>query len=44
MLLEARAKCKSPLFEADALKLPLKDDSLDLITCAFGFRQSGELR
>ena len=38
MLLEAARKCKSPLFEADALKLPLKDDSLDLITCAFGFR------
>jgi demethylmenaquinone methyltransferase/2-methoxy-6-polyprenyl-1,4-benzoquinol methylase len=38
MLLEARRKGKSPLFEADALKLPLKNDSLDLITCAFGFR------
>ena len=38
MLLEARRKSKSPLFEADALKLPLKNDSLDLITCAFGFR------
>lgn len=38
MLLEARRKSKSPLFEADALKLPLKNDSLDLVTCAFGFR------
>jgi demethylmenaquinone methyltransferase / 2-methoxy-6-polyprenyl-1,4-benzoquinol methylase len=38
MLLEARRKCKSPLFEADALRLPLRDESLDLITCAFGFR------
>ena len=38
MLLVASHKCKSPLFEADALKLPLKSDSLDLITCAFGFR------
>jgi demethylmenaquinone methyltransferase / 2-methoxy-6-polyprenyl-1,4-benzoquinol methylase len=38
MLLEARRKSKSPLFEADALNLPLKNDSLDLITCAFGFR------
>ncbi len=38
MLLEARRKSKSPLFEADALKLPLRDESLDLITCAFGFR------
>ena len=27
-----------PLFEADALVLPLRDDSLDLITAAFGFR------
>jgi demethylmenaquinone methyltransferase/2-methoxy-6-polyprenyl-1,4-benzoquinol methylase len=38
MLLEARRKSKGPLFEADALKLPLKNDSLDLVTCAFGFR------
>jgi len=38
MLLEARRKSKSPLFEADALNLPLASDSLDLITCAFGFR------
>jgi len=38
MLLEASRKCRSPLFEADALNLPLANDSLDLITCAFGFR------
>jgi demethylmenaquinone methyltransferase/2-methoxy-6-polyprenyl-1,4-benzoquinol methylase len=38
MLLEAQRKCRSPLFEADALALPLKDNSLDLITCAFGLR------
>ena len=39
MLLEARRKsARSPLFEADALALPLKNDTLDLITCAFGFR------
>ncbi len=39
MLLEARRKSPgAPLFEADALALPLKSDSLDLITCAFGFR------
>ncbi len=38
MLLEAQRKGRSPLFEADALALPLKDNSLDLITCAFGFR------
>jgi demethylmenaquinone methyltransferase / 2-methoxy-6-polyprenyl-1,4-benzoquinol methylase len=39
MLLEAQRKSSlSPLFEADALALPLADRSLDLITCAFGFR------
>ena len=27
-----------PLFESDALRLPLADESLDLITVAFGFR------
>jgi demethylmenaquinone methyltransferase / 2-methoxy-6-polyprenyl-1,4-benzoquinol methylase len=39
MLLEAQRKSPtSPLFEADALALPLKSGSFDLITCAFGFR------
>ena len=39
MLLEAQRKsAASPLFEADALCLPLKDNSLDVVTCAFGFR------
>jgi demethylmenaquinone methyltransferase/2-methoxy-6-polyprenyl-1,4-benzoquinol methylase len=39
MLVAARAKApSSPLFEADALSLPLADESLDLITVAFGFR------
>jgi demethylmenaquinone methyltransferase/2-methoxy-6-polyprenyl-1,4-benzoquinol methylase len=43
MLIEARRKIsargmQSPLFEADALALPLCADSLDLITVAFGFR------
>jgi len=38
MLMEARRKVVSPLFEADALALPLADASLDLITVAFGFR------
>ncbi len=43
MLVEARRKFASrgfrtPLFEADALALPLADASLDLITVAFGFR------
>ena len=34
----ARRKIASRLFEADALSLPLRDGSLDLVTCAFGFR------
>lgn len=43
MLIEARRKIarrgfRSPLFEADALDLPVADESLDLITMAFGFR------
>ena len=38
MLVEAQRKVASPLFEADALMLPLADASFDLITIAFGFR------
>jgi demethylmenaquinone methyltransferase / 2-methoxy-6-polyprenyl-1,4-benzoquinol methylase len=43
MLIEAQRKVAarklpSPLFEADALALPLASGSLDLITVAFGFR------
>jgi len=43
MLVEARRKIgnrgfRTPVFEADALSLPLAGDSLDLITVAFGFR------
>ncbi len=43
MLVEAQQKIAarrfcSPLFEADALALPLASNSLDLITIAFGFR------
>jgi demethylmenaquinone methyltransferase/2-methoxy-6-polyprenyl-1,4-benzoquinol methylase len=38
MLVEARRKTAAPLFEADALRLPLRDGSLDLVTVAFGFR------
>lgn len=44
MLVEARRKTRSPLFEADALALPLKDQSLDLITIAFGFRNLANYR
>jgi demethylmenaquinone methyltransferase/2-methoxy-6-polyprenyl-1,4-benzoquinol methylase len=43
MLLEAarkiaRRRAKCALVEADALRLPLADGSLDLVTVAFGFR------
>jgi demethylmenaquinone methyltransferase/2-methoxy-6-polyprenyl-1,4-benzoquinol methylase len=44
MLVEARRKTRSPLFEADALALPLNDQSLDLITIAFGFRNLANYR
>jgi len=49
MLLEARRKIssrgmRSPLFEADALALPLREDSIDLITVAFGFRNLANYR
>lgn len=33
-----KAGAGAPFFEADALKLPLRDRSLDAITVAFGFR------
>jgi demethylmenaquinone methyltransferase/2-methoxy-6-polyprenyl-1,4-benzoquinol methylase len=33
-----RRRFRSALFEADALRLPLADSSLDLVTIAFGFR------
>ena len=39
MLVGAKHKAPGlPFFEADALSLPVKDSSLDLITVAFGFR------
>jgi demethylmenaquinone methyltransferase/2-methoxy-6-polyprenyl-1,4-benzoquinol methylase len=38
MLLEAQRKRAGTLFESDALALPLRGASLDLITIAFGFR------
>jgi len=39
MLLAAQSKARgSRLFESDALRLPLKDAALDLVTIAFGFR------
>lgn len=49
MLVEAQRKIakdgfRSPLFEADALTLPLAGDSLDVITVAFGFRNLANYR
>ncbi len=49
MLTAAAAKTQkrglaSKLFEADALTLPLRDASLDLITIAFGFRNLANYR
>ncbi len=39
MLVAARQKLPAaPLFEGDALRLPVRDGALDLITVAFGFR------
>ena len=49
MLVTARRKAEqrrahSPLFEADALELPLADASFDLVTAAFGFRNLANYR
>jgi demethylmenaquinone methyltransferase/2-methoxy-6-polyprenyl-1,4-benzoquinol methylase len=49
MLAEARRKAAArkarvAWFEADALRLPLRDGSLDLITAAFGFRNLADYR
>jgi demethylmenaquinone methyltransferase / 2-methoxy-6-polyprenyl-1,4-benzoquinol methylase len=38
MLAVASGKTRIPLFEADALELPVRDGSFDAITVAFGFR------
>lgn len=44
MLVAARAKRLCDVFESDALRLPLRDHSLDLITVAFGFRNLANYR
>jgi demethylmenaquinone methyltransferase / 2-methoxy-6-polyprenyl-1,4-benzoquinol methylase len=49
MLTTARRKTagrnfRSPVFEGDALQLPVRDNSLDLITVAFGFRNLASYR
>jgi demethylmenaquinone methyltransferase/2-methoxy-6-polyprenyl-1,4-benzoquinol methylase len=40
----SRRRARAGLFEADALRLPLRDASLDLITVAFGFRNLANYR
>jgi demethylmenaquinone methyltransferase/2-methoxy-6-polyprenyl-1,4-benzoquinol methylase len=40
----ARRRTRAGLFEADALRLPLRDASLDLVTVAFGFRNLANYR
>lgn len=45
MLTAAQKKrLRSPLFEADALMLPVRDGTFDLVTCAFGFRNLANYR
>lgn len=49
MLVEANRKIatrnfRTALFESDAMQLPLRDGSLDLITIAFGFRNLANYR
>jgi len=44
MMVAARGKGAACLFEADALHLPLRDASLDLVTVAFGFRNLANYR
>lgn len=44
MLVAARAKRPCEVFESDALRMPVRDHSLDLITVAFGFRNLANYR
>jgi demethylmenaquinone methyltransferase/2-methoxy-6-polyprenyl-1,4-benzoquinol methylase len=44
MLVAARAKSPCDVFEADALRLPVRAGSLDLIAVAFGFRNLANYR
>jgi len=49
MLVSANSKLRkqgyrSPLIEADALRLPIRDSSLDLVTISFGFRNLANYR
>jgi demethylmenaquinone methyltransferase/2-methoxy-6-polyprenyl-1,4-benzoquinol methylase len=40
----ARKRFSSQVFESDALKIPVRDQSLDLITIGFGFRNLASYR
>jgi len=40
----AQRRARAKIFESDALQLPLRDASLDLITIAFGFRNLANYR
>jgi demethylmenaquinone methyltransferase / 2-methoxy-6-polyprenyl-1,4-benzoquinol methylase len=40
----SRRRARALLFESDALNLPLRDQSLDLLTVAFGFRNLANYR
>jgi len=40
----ARSRAHAPLFEADALRMPLSDRSFDALTVAFGFRNLTDYR
>ena len=44
MLMAARRKRCPPLFEADALHLPIHSEAMDLATIAFGFRNLANYR
>jgi demethylmenaquinone methyltransferase/2-methoxy-6-polyprenyl-1,4-benzoquinol methylase len=44
MLRVAARKVTSPVVEADAMRLPVRNDSLDLVTVAFGFRNLANYR
>jgi demethylmenaquinone methyltransferase/2-methoxy-6-polyprenyl-1,4-benzoquinol methylase len=44
MLVRTAAKSQAPLLEADGLALPIANDSFDLLTIAFGFRNFSNYR
>lgn len=44
MLVRSRNKSEAPLIEADALQIPVRDESFDALTVAFGFRNYANYR